>query len=222
MLNYKWELIRENYAVLRNEDFSDISFKVPFMDIDVTLQSYLEGCGIRMNLSMSGDYYLSRTNEDRTTITAPLYRKCSSGGKYILIEEQHTAETIDPYEYFRVKEIYEECKKAEKKKHKEQFESIFNQETIDGKCASVVVTKNPLSSDKAFYEKDVPEGYIKMCERKIANNYWDMLFIKKFDAKGQPIDIKTRFSSKGLIVGKGGKNIKRVAKLINASNINVI
>ena len=216
MLNYKWVLLRENYAVLKNEDFSDVplKFKVPFIEIDATLKSYLEGCGIQMFIDICGDghYYLSiRTKMEETiTITAPLYRKKTDTGEYVLIEEAHKEETIDPYEYQRIKETYEECKEEAIRKHQKLFEQLFNQETIDGKCASIVVTNN------------VPEEYIKICERRIANKYYEALYIKKMDAKGKPIEIKTRFRSKGIIVGKGGRNIKTIAKLINAEYINVI
>lgn len=228
MLNYKWVLIRENYAVLKNEDFSDVplKFKVPFIEIDATLNSYLKGCGIQMFIDVDGDgqYYLSRETKMETTITitAPLYRKNPDTGEYVLIEEAHKEETIDPYEYQRIKETYEECKEEAIRKHQKLFEQLFNQETIDGKCASIVVTKNPLSSDKAFYEKNVPDEYIKVCDRRIANKYYEALYIKKLDAKGKPIEIKTRFRNKGIIVGKGGRNIKTIAKLINAEYINVI
>lgn len=42
------------------------------------------------------------------------------------------------------------------------------------------------------------------------------------DAKRQVITIKVHDLYKGLVIGKGGENIKRIANMINAKKINVI
>ena len=48
------------------------------------------------------------------------------------------------------------------------------------------------------------------------------VFIKKMNAKGKVVTIKVHDFYKGLVIGKGGKNIKKVAALINAKYIKVI
>ena len=50
----------------------------------------------------------------------------------------------------------------------------------------------------------------------------DVVFIKNMDAKGKVVTIKVPDLYKGLVIGKGGENIKRIAKLINAKRINII
>lgn len=42
------------------------------------------------------------------------------------------------------------------------------------------------------------------------------------DAHGKVVDIIVPNEFKGLVIGKSGENIKRIAKLINAKRINVI
>lgn len=228
MSNYKWVKMSENYVQLRQEDFSSIPiFEVN--DIDSLLLERLEANGVDNSLDCDGflqsySYILSAVDRKSVTITAPLYEYDAEAEQFILLSETYTAEAPDPAEYDWVKLTYERCAKEVASEQAKIFEEQFMAKSLDGGKSSIVI----ISSD--FYrhpnhiqEEYVPESYIKVCE--IKNQFSDTLhetvFIKKIDAKRQVVPIKIPDLYKGLVIGKGGENIKRVANLINARIIKV-
>ena len=60
--------------------------------------------------------------------------------------------------------------------------------------------------------------YLKRVTKHLRNTS----FTDYIDAKGKNVTIKIHDFYKGLVIGKGGENIKRIAKAINAKRINVI
>lgn len=228
MSNYKWVKMSDLYVELRQEDFSSVpSFEVK--DIDPILKKKLEENGI--NFEIEGDgvleqcrYVLSLSDGKFVTITAPLYEFNLDSGQFVLISETYTEKNIDPSEYELVKEIYFRC--AEEVAHEQEkiFEELFTEKSLDGISSFVTISSDFSQEPNYFYEQYIPEGYIKVCERNcpFTRVKREVVFIKKMDVKGQTVTINLHDLYKGLAIGKGGENIKRIAKLINAKRINVI
>ena len=228
MSNYKWVKMSDEYVQLRKEDFSQIpSFKVN--DIDPILMKKLEDNGIDSSLEGDGfleacSYVLSAIDQKVIKITAPLYEFNLDTGSFVLIAESYTDETIDPAEYEWVKETYSRCVEAIASEQAEVFEKLFIEKTLDGISSFVTISSNHYEEPNYFYEQYIPKDYIKVCERNCSFTRvkHDVVFIKKMDAKGQVVTIKIPDLYKGLVIGKGGENIKKIANQINAKRINVI
>ncbi len=230
MSNCKWVRICEGYEVLRREDFSSFpSFEVNL--IDPILMKKLKENRIGFDTgggSLLGGYRdrLFSIEENYSVITAPLYEYNSEKDKYVLISDTYTGETIDPIrEYERIKETYARCKKEVAEEQKEIFERLFEEASIDGGISSrVTISTSFYEEPHYFNEKYVPEEYVKVCERNCPFSRYrhEVVFIRKMDAKGKNVTIKIHDFYKGLVIGKGGENIKRIAKAINAKRINVI
>ena len=230
MSNYKWIRIFEGYEVLRREDFSPFpSFEVK--SIDPTLMKKLleneivfdiEGDGVLEDVR----YKLTSKNGKKIKITAPLYKYNSETEQYDLISNTYTGEVVNPIkEYEWIKETYTRCKKEVVEEQKIIFEKLFEEATLDGGISSCVTISNPFYAESHYFNgKYVPEGYIEVCVRKYTFNcdIYDIVFIRKIDAKGKIVTIKVQDKYKGLAIGKGGENIKQIAKEINAKRINVI
>ena len=226
MSNYKWVRLDSGVTELRREDFSSIpSFKVS--DLDSFLVKKLEENGV--DLSLDGlfnnyVYVLSFSVANRVTITAPLYEFDLKSGQFALISEAYTDETTDPTQYDLVKEIYHRCEEEVAKEQAETFEKLFKENSLDNGISSIIsISSNPYMED-CFFGKYVPETYIEVCKRNIPSykNCCNSIFIRRMDAKRQDISIKVNNWYKGLVIGKNGENIKRIAQLINAKKVNVI
>ena len=106
------------------------------------------------------------------------------------------------------------------------FIERFNQNSLDNGISSVVkITTDENEGPVYIHEKYVPKGYIKVCERStgsFTHKNHDTIFIKEMDAKGGIVTIKIHDLYKGLVIGKRGENIRNIARMINASSINVI
>lgn len=228
MSNYKWVKMSDEYVQLRKEDFSWLpNFRVN--DIDPILMKKLEDNGIDSSVDGDGfleacSYVLSAVDQKVIKITAPLYEFNLDTGSYVLIAESYTDEAIDPAEYEWVKETYFRCVEEVASEQAEFFKKMFMEKTLDGISSFVTISSNFHEEPNYFYEQYIPKGYIKVCERNcpFTRVKHDVVFIKKMDAKGQAVTIKVHDLYKGLVIGKGGENIKRIANQINAKRINVI
>jgi len=229
MSNYKWVKLDDTYAELRKEDFSSVpSFEVN--EIDPLLMQKLEKNGVDSYLEGDGffeplRYVLTSLDTKFIEILAPLYEFDLKIGDYVLISESHTQEVRDPNEYELVKSIYFRCCQEVATEQTEVFEKEFMANSLDDGISSfVIISSNSDRQPNYFYEQYIPTGYIKVCEKNIAftRDMHDVVFIKNMDAKGKVVTIKVHDLYKGLVIGKGGENIKRIAKLINAKRINVI
>lgn len=232
MSNYKWVKMSDNYAELRQEDFSSVP-RLEVKDLDPFLMEKLEDNGVDYWLDGDGflepcRYVLEKVDDDKkfVSITAPLYEFDLDTGDFKLLEETYTDEVIDPAEYEQVKETYYRCVKEVTSEQAKIFEEVFARNSRDNGLSSLMdIASYHFHSTRYFYSQYIPEGYIKVCEKKWPGNsdsIHTVIFIKKMDAKGQDVTIKLIDSYKGLAIGKGGENIKRIAKMINAKRINVI
>ncbi len=227
MSNYKWVKMSE-FIQLRKENFSRLpNFHVN--DIDPILMKKLEVKGIESSLEGDGflemlSYCLSAVNQKVIKITAPLYEFNPDTDSFVLIAESYTAESIDPAEYEWVKATYFHCIEDVASEQAEVFEKLFMEKTLDGISSFVTISSNPYEEPNYFYEQYIPKGYIKVCERNcpFTRVKHDVVFIKEMDAKGQVVTIKIPDLYKGLVIGKSGENIKKIANQINAKRINVI
>ncbi len=230
MSNCKWVRICEGYEVLRREDFSSFPiFNVKSID-PILIKKLLNN---DLDFDIAGDeiledsrYVLFSRNRKIVTITAPLYEYNSEKEKYVLISDTYTGEVVDPVEeYELIKETYSRCKKEVVKEQKEIFERLFREASLDGGISSCVTISSPFYAESHYFnEKYVPKGYIEVCVRKCPfdRNRQDIVFLRKIDAKGQVVTIKVQDIYKGLVIGTGGMNIKRIAKEINAKMIKVL
>lgn len=229
MSNYKWVKLSDTYVELRKEDFSSVSsFEVN--EVDSLLMKKLEENGIDYDLEGDGflepfRYALTLLDTKFVKVTAPLYEFDLKLGDYVLISESYTEEVNDPNEYELVKSIYFRCCEEVAKEQAKVFEKEFMAKSLDDGISSLITTFSiPVYEPNRCYEQYIPTEYIKVCEKKIPfiHNRHNVVFIKKMDAKGKVVTIKVHDLYKGLVIGKGGENIKRIAKLINAKKINVI
>lgn len=229
MSNYKWVKLDDMYAELRKDDFSSVSsFEVN--EIDSLLMKKLEENGIDLYLEGDGffeplRYVLTVVDTKVVEITAPLYEFDLKIGDYVLISKSYTEEVRNPNEYELVKSIYFRCCQEVATEQAKVFEKEFMAKSLDDGISSLVTTFSiPDYEPNRCYEQYIPKGYIKVCEKSLpfTHNRHDVVFIKKMDAKGKVVTIKVHDLYKGLVIGKGGENIKRIAKLINAKRINVI
>ena len=229
MSNYKWVKLDDMYAELRKEDFSSVSsFEVN--EIDSLLMKKLEENGIDSYLEGDGffepcRYVLTAVDTKVVEITAPLYEFDLKIGDYVLISKSYTEEVRNPDEYELVKSIYFRCCQEVATEQAKVFEKEFKAKSLDDGISSLITTFSiPDYEPNRCYEQYIPTGYIKVCEKNLpfTHNRHNVVFIKKMDAKGKVVTIKVHDLYKGLVIGKGGENIKRIAKLINAKRINVM
>ena len=141
-----------------------------------------------------------------------------------MLSETYTDKANDPNEYERVKETYLRCVEEVTTEQEKIFQKEFKENSLDGICSFVTISSDLYEEPHYFYDKYIPKGYIKVCEKNCAFNHFkhEVVFVKEMDAKNQVVTIKIHDVYKGLVIGKGGENIKRIAKMINAKKINVI
>ena len=227
MSNYKWVKISDNHVELRKEDFSPTP-RFEVNEIDPILMKKLEENDI--DPWLNGDGFLEPCRyvldgiDKLVTITAPLYEYSLNTGQYVLLSETYTSDVIDPSEYDRVRETYSRCVEEVIKEQANIFDNLFMEKSLDGISSVVIISSDFYQEPNYFYDTYIPEGYIKVCERNcpFTRVKHEMVFIKKINAKGQVVTIKINDLYKGLVIGKCGENIKRIAKMINAKKINVI
>lgn len=228
--NYKWVKLDDYYTVLRNDDFSSVpNFEVN--DINPLLMEKLEKNGI--DIFLEGDGFLDDCRYVLTliepapksvTITAPLYEFDINSRNYVLLSKSHTQDVSDPDEYDLVKAIYFRCCEEVAKEQASIFEKLFEEKSSDNISSFVTISTNPHRDPNYFYEEYIPDGYITICRRHHPFLYerFDYVFIKKFNANGRIVTIKIPDLYKGLVIGKNGENIKKIANMINARKIIVI
>ena len=146
-------------------------------------------------------------------------------GKFELLEESYTDTAIDPTQYEWIKATYRRCVKEVATEQAKIFEEQFMKKSLDGGNSAVIdISSDIFEEPSSFYSLYVPKSYIKACERNVSYRHitHEVVFIKKTDAKGKVVTIKVPNLYKELVIGKGGENIKKIAKIINAKRINVI
>lgn len=225
MSNYKWVKESERYVDLRTENFISTSFlSFPAAVLNPLLLKKISENGI--GYDFEGDTCeLFSIDRNFVTITAPLYEFKLDTGKFELLEESYTNTAIDPTQYNWIKATYQRCAKEVANEQAKIFEEQFMEKSLDGGNSAVIdISSDIFEEPSSFYSLYIPKGYIKVCERNLSYTRitHEVVFIKKMDAKGQEVTIKVHDLYKGLVIGKGGENIKRIAKLINAKRINVI
>lgn len=225
MSNYKWVKESEKYVDLRTEEFRSTSFlSLPLAVLNPLLLNKLSENGI--GYDFEGDTVeLFAIDREIVTITAPLYEFKLDTGKFELLEESYTNTSIDPTKYEWVEETYLRCVKEVANEQAKIFEEQFMEKSLDdGNSAVIDISSDIFEEPSSFYSLYIPKGYIKVCERNLSYTRitHEIVFIKKVDAKGQTFTIKVPDLYKGLVIGKGGENIKKIAKMINAKRINVI
>lgn len=224
MSNYKWVKETERYVDLRTEDFTSTSFlSLPSAMLNPLLLNKLSENGI--GYDFEGDTCeLYAIDREIVTITAPLYQFNVNTYEFELLKESYTNTAIDPTKYGWVKETYQRCAKEVANEQAKIFEEQFIEKSLDdGNSAVIDISSDIFEEPSSFYSLYIPKGYIKVCERNLSYSRitHEVVFIKKMDAKGQSVTIKVHDLYKGLVIGKGGKNIKKIEKMINA-RINVI
>ena len=225
MSNYKWVKESERYVDLRTEDFTSTSFfSLPLAMLNPLLLNKLSENGI--GYDFEGDTCeLYAIDRESVTITAPLYQFNVNTYEFELLEESYTNTAIDPTQYEWIKATYQRCAKEVATEQAKIFEEQFMEKSLDnGNSAVIDISSDIFEEPSSFYILYIPKGYVKVCERNLSYSRitHEVVFIKKMDAKGQTVTIKIHDLYKGLVIGKGGENIKRIAKLINAKRINVI
>ncbi len=225
MSNYKWVKESERYVDLRTEDFISTSFfSLPLAMINPLLLDKLSKNGIDYDLQ--GDSCeLSAIDSKIVTITAPLYGMNFNTCEFELLEESYTNTAIAPTQYDWIKATYQRCAKEVANEQAKIFEEQFMEKSLDeGNSAVIDISSDIFEEPSSFYSLYIPKSYIKACERNVSYRHitHEVVFIKKMDANGQIITIKVPDLYKGLVIGKGGENIKKIAEMINAKRINVI
>lgn len=229
MSNYRWVISPNDNYLLKDNNFNTLTFlKIHYRD--ELLDAKFKEHRLRVNLEFGMHYdegticVVRPLTWKHVYVTAPLYKQ-KEDGKYVKISDSYTGGTIDPALYDWVKSEIEKCQQEVEEEQKERFFNLFDKNSLDGgKTSWIHITPYRYTDDISFKEKYIPEGFIRVCEKyNIYNSdLKDIFFIKKMDAHGKMVDIIVPSEFKGLVIGKGGKNIKRVAKLINAERINVI
>ena len=126
--------------------------------------------------------------------------------------------------YDFAKEIYSHCVEEVASEQAKIFKEIFIKNSLDGISSIITICSDSYEDTNDFFEQYIPKEYIKVCEKNypFTCTKHEVVFIKEMDAKSQTVNIKIPDLYKGLVIGKGGENIRRIAKMINASKINVI
>lgn len=72
-------------------------------------------------------------------------------------------------------------------------------------------------------KSNMPEDCILICSRYLIGTHtYIVLLMKKTDVHGSEVSLIVPYYLKYLAIGQGGQNVKRIAKLINASAVYVI
>ena len=230
--DYRWltfSISSNRKCVLTDSDFDILAFpEIHYRDelLDAKFREH----GLRVNLEFDIDYDENTICVVRPLtwryahITAPLYEQ-KGNGKYVKISDSFTGKTTDPSLYSCVKSEIGKCYQEVKEEQKARFLRLFDENSLDGgKTSWMHITPYRYTHDISFKERYIPEGFLRVCEKRNIWNYdlKDIFFIKKMDAHGKVVDIVVPKELKGLVIGKKGQNIKCIAHLINAKRINVI
>ena len=229
MKKYNWVKRENGTTTLRKENFGNLCWP-SIKTIDYLLKEKLKDNGVEALVDFdmfSFKYELVPESIKYSFVTAPLYVYVEETKEFNLVSDSYTGKTIEPSQYDEVSEIHKRSIKELKKDQSEKFFELFNLKSLDdGLTAMIIVSSNESEKDafNGFLEKYIPENDLVRIVEKY--NFYDntrteVLFMKKFDAQGISVTIKTPEDCKGLVIGKGGENIKRIATIINARRINV-
>lgn len=225
MADYKWLRTNEGKVELRKGNFSPIiHFEVK--ELDPLVEKKLQEKGVTViskkeELSDMYWYELKTEEENKVSITAPLYMFKEETAKYVKVSKSYTAKTEDPAEYDLTKETYERCCEEVKKEQTEIFRNMFREKTLD--TITAVITISPENNDdpKCFWEKYVPAEYVRVCRINIpkVTGKYEVVFMRKFNAYGNTVTVKLPRYCRAKAVGRRGENIRRVEKIINSKLI---
>jgi hypothetical protein len=152
-------------------------------------------------------------------VLAPL--KCRTIFGIAVLKDMYLAQNAYPKECQSVTEELLQCKREVAE---EQFEKLFEENSLDGGITAVIRIDHTGYATEGFDAKYIPEGYLEICSDNFSvpgGLVLDVLYIKKQNVNGEKRTIKVPDELKGLAIGKEGKNIKRIAREINASKIYV-
>lgn len=222
MSNYKWVRCTNGSVILTDENFCELTFP-EVDDLDNLLKAKLRQHGLHSS-EQTCRIFNPTDLLHMVDITAPLF-KYEYNDQYVKILDSLTRSTTIPSYFFRLREELIKCENEVKEEQEKQFTKLFEENSLDGGISSrIIISSDSYKEPNYFYEKYIPKGYIKIYDKQFLFSYTrhDCVFIKHIDAKGRNVTITVPDFYKGLIIGKGGKNIKRIADMINAKRINVI
>jgi predicted RNA-binding protein YlqC (UPF0109 family) len=231
MNRYCWVKTIGGKIELRNHCFRPLNFpKVE--DSNNQLKKKLEDNGftVEPDIIEVGDTDFAEWMEpinSKTRLVKAVLMKEQEDGSYIP-NGIYEAETTDPDEYSRARKVLEKCQQEIKEEHKQLFEEMFRMNSLDGKTSDIKLTSIIKATNGYVIEDYIPREYIKICDIFVDWDDWHYrgdhhsIFMKKFDAEGEKVVITINDEYMGDVIGKNGKNIKKIANLINAKYIEVI
>lgn len=130
-----------------------------------------------------------------------------------------------PEQFAEAREKLVLAKQQVKEEQEALFWKLFYENSLDGGITSVIrIESNPLGGD-CFDSEYIPNDAICIVKKEdwhvFRMDSGTAVFIKKQDAGKKRVTIKVPEELKGLVIGRGGRNISSIAEEINASFINV-
>ncbi|MDO4283441.1 MAG: hypothetical protein Q4D02_07375 [Clostridia bacterium] len=222
MPNYIMIQMENRITHLLNEDFSSVTFAIQKGEMDSVLKEELKNHSIWCD-QVFDHYELFSDHLEFVEFTAPLYTY-NGKEKPKLTSESQTILCIIPLDYERAKTVFLTCKEIVTKKLASYFDYIYNSRTLDKGMSSTIHFNDIFTIEYIpdEYEKYIPKKYIKVYEWRTNLNSRLVLFIKKQDANGDVVKIKVEDQIKRVILEDHGEKLKNVAKIINASRIEII
>ncbi len=239
MANYNWLAYHSTGEILSAttmspflvlDDFQTLNFPtLSKTQMDSLVAAELDRAGIKVELEVDLTLYhytLFPKKPIYLNVTAPLYSCNIDSGTFVKVQDSYTDMAISPSMYNRIREKANACiTKVEEIQH-QVFSELFLDHTIkDGKVALLDITEDvnniPVGT---FLQKYIPDDYLEIGSSPhiLGEGRRTSLFIKKFDAQGEVLDLTIPSFLKGQVIGKGGSHIRYIAKQINARRINVV
>lgn len=216
MQQYNWLAIPKGDLVeysLVNEKFDEYSYPQNRYLDEFLEQKFLEH-GITCRRSDEADYYeLIPVEKEYVRITAPLYTL--EDGSYVKIAEYFEMETLNPETYIKLHEEAKQCRIEVREEQAKVFDELYLKNSLDGGLSSCIT----IGKD-GFSKYYIPEGYLIVAKKDRPKTKQQVVFMKKRDFMGR-ITIKVPNEMRQLVVGTGGKNIKKVAKKLHVYYIHV-
>lgn len=207
---------------LLNEDFSSLTFAIPKEEIDSLLKNELKKHSLCC-WEVFDHYELFPIWVQHDEFTAPLYIYDGQEQPKLTSESQTSLCPI-PLNYEIAKTIFSACKENVTKNVVSYFDYIYNSRTLDNGISSTIHFNDIFTIYFIIdeYERYIPKEYIKVCEHITKSNSRIVLFIKNQDANGDIVKIKVEDQMKKIILQDNGEKLKDIAKMINASKIEII
>lgn len=216
--NYLITVVDENFKSARAfERVYDMDGVIDMNLFKYGLKSQWDGQSRRATIQLAE--YL-KPDKTEVEITAPIYNL-----RHKLIMDSYTA-TINQYTLpDGILLLYEKCKEAVSMEMANKFQEFYDRNSFDeGLSSSFILSERmDLQCTSVFFEKYVPDGFIKVCEYRVFGDYFHkhVLFMKESDYEGRALTISVLPALVGPAIGLGAENIKKVAKQLNACHIEV-